>query len=131
MAVHLDVLSIIVADMAASLDFYRRLGLDLPADAATEPHVEAVLPGGFKVAFDAASMIKEIDPEWTPPSGGPSGALAFRCDSPAEVDAVYQSLVDAGYPGHKPPWDAFWGQRYATLKDPDGNGVDLYCPLPQ
>jgi uncharacterized glyoxalase superfamily protein PhnB len=27
------------------------------------------------------------------------------------------------------PWDAFWGQRYAVVHDPDGNGVDLFCPL--
>ena len=26
------------------------------------------------------------------------------------------------------PWDAFWGQRYAVLHDPDGHQVDLYAP---
>jgi hypothetical protein len=25
--------------------------------------------------------------------------------------------------------DAFWGQRYATVLDPDGNPVDLFAPL--
>jgi catechol 2,3-dioxygenase-like lactoylglutathione lyase family enzyme len=129
MALHLEVVSIVVADMARSLAFYRRFGLDLPPEADTEPHVEAVLPGGLKLAWDAVSVIKEIDPEWSPPTGGPGGALAFRCDSPAEVDEVYKSLVDAGYPGHMEPWDAFWGQRYATLRDPDGNGIDIYAPL--
>jgi hypothetical protein len=28
------------------------------------------------------------------------------------------------------PWDAFWGMRYATVADPDGNGIDLYANLP-
>jgi uncharacterized glyoxalase superfamily protein PhnB len=56
--------------------------------------------------------------------------LAFACDSPAEVDKLYGELVAAGYEGHKEPWDAFWGMRYALVHDPDGNGVDLYCPLP-
>jgi predicted enzyme related to lactoylglutathione lyase len=28
------------------------------------------------------------------------------------------------------PWDAPWGQRYATVADPDGYRVDLFCPLP-
>jgi uncharacterized glyoxalase superfamily protein PhnB len=55
--------------------------------------------------------------------------LAFECDSPDEVDQVYSELVGAGYHGHKEPWDAFWGQRYAQLHDPDGNGVDLFAPL--
>jgi uncharacterized glyoxalase superfamily protein PhnB len=27
------------------------------------------------------------------------------------------------------PWDAFWGQRYATAKDPDGNHVDLFASI--
>ena len=39
-------------------------------------------------------------------------------------------LVAAGYHGHLEPWDAFWGQRYATVLDPDGNSVDLFAPLP-
>ena len=56
--------------------------------------------------------------------------LAFLCDSPEEVDATYADLVAAGYEGHREPWDAFWGQRYATLRDPDGNGVDLFADLP-
>ena len=131
MALHLDVLSIVVADMGKALAFYRRLGLDLPPEADGEQHVEVTLPGGVRVAWDAVDVITSIDPDWTPPTGGPGTALAFRCGSPAEVDEVYRSLVDAGYPGHKEPWDAFWGQRYAVFHDPDGNGVDLYAPLPQ
>ena len=38
-------------------------------------------------------------------------------------------LEAAGYPGHKAPWDAFWGQRYAVAVDPDGNHVSLFAPL--
>jgi uncharacterized glyoxalase superfamily protein PhnB len=44
------------------------------------------------------------------------------------VDAAYADMVNAGYDGHLPPWDAFWGQRYAVLHDPDGNDVALYAP---
>ncbi|WP_348637923.1 VOC family protein [Actinomadura madurae] len=56
--------------------------------------------------------------------------LAFQAASPADVDAVYAEMTAAGYTGAKEPWDAFWGMRYATVLDPDGNGVDLYAPLP-
>jgi uncharacterized glyoxalase superfamily protein PhnB len=56
--------------------------------------------------------------------------LAFRLATPDDVDATYDKLVAAGYDGHKAPWNAFWGQRYALVRDPDGNGVDLYSPLP-
>ncbi|MFD1052454.1 VOC family protein [Kibdelosporangium lantanae] len=50
-------------------------------------------------------------------------------DTPAEVDATYAAMVAAGYKGHREPWDAFWGMRYAVLHDPDGNGVDLHANL--
>lgn len=55
--------------------------------------------------------------------------LAFVCDSPAEVDALYRELVDAGHEGHLEPWDAVWGQRYATVHDPDGNAIELFAAL--
>jgi uncharacterized glyoxalase superfamily protein PhnB len=44
---------------------------------------------------------------------------------------VYAELLEAGATAHKEPWDAFWGQRYAQLQDPDGTFIDLYAPLPQ
>jgi catechol 2,3-dioxygenase-like lactoylglutathione lyase family enzyme len=128
MAATLKVVGVVVADMARSLAFYRRLGLDVPAGADTEDHVEVALPGGLKLAFDTVETIRSFDPSWSPPSGSPRAGLAFACDSPAEVDKLYGELVAAGYEGHKEPWDAFWGMRYAVLHDPDGNSVDLFCP---
>jgi catechol 2,3-dioxygenase-like lactoylglutathione lyase family enzyme len=128
MAATLGVIEVVVQDMARSLAFYRRLGLEIPDGADGEQHVEAALPGGLKLAFDTVETIRSFDPSWTPATGSPRMGLAFACDSPAEVDKVYGELVAAGYEGHKEPWDAFWGMRYAVLHDPDGNGVDLFCP---
>jgi catechol 2,3-dioxygenase-like lactoylglutathione lyase family enzyme len=125
----LDLIGIAVSDMAASLAFYRRLGLDIPAGADQEPHVEATLPGGLRLAWDSVETIRSFHPEWQPPTGSPRVGLAFRCEDPAAVDRAYQELVAAGYEGVKEPWDAFWGQRYALVHDPDGNGVDLFAPL--
>lgn len=129
MAATLKVVGVVVADMARSLAFYRRLGLDVPAGADTEDHVEVALPGGLKLAFDTVETIRSFDPSWSPPSGSPRTGLAFACDSPAEVDKLYGELVAAGYEGHKEPWDAFWGMRYAQVKDPDDNIVDLFADL--
>lgn len=125
----LDLIGIVVDDMARSLAFYRALGMDIPAEADGEPHVEVTLPGGLRLAWDTVEVIRSFDPEWQAPSGGHRMGLAFLCAGPAEVDAAYERLTSAGYHGHKSPWDAFWGQRYATLHDPDGNGVDLFAPL--
>jgi catechol 2,3-dioxygenase-like lactoylglutathione lyase family enzyme len=128
MQARLDLIGLAVQDMARSLAFYRQLGLDLPADADTQPHVETTLPGGLRLAWDTVETIRSFDPDWTPPSGSPRVGLAFLCDSPAEVDRAYSELTAQGYEGHKEPWDAFWGQRYAVVHDPDGNGVDLFAP---
>ncbi|MGW4466414.1 VOC family protein [Micromonospora sp. NBC_01796] len=125
----LDVIALVVADMGRSLTFYRRLGLEIPADSDGDPHVEALLPGGLRLAWDTAEMTSSIDPSWSMPTGHGRITLAFRCENPAEVDSAYAEMTEAGYTGHLKPWDAFWGQRYATLLDPDGNGVDLFAPL--
>ncbi|MGW5448899.1 VOC family protein [Streptomyces asiaticus] len=130
MTARFDAIGLVVADMAASLAFYRRLGLDIPADADTQPHVEAALPGGARLMWDTVATVRSFDPEWTPPSGSHQVGLAFACDSPADVDKTYQDLVGAGVRGKLEPWDAPWGQRYATVLDPDNNGIDLFAPLP-
>ncbi|MGW2234320.1 VOC family protein [Streptomyces sp. NPDC001759] len=125
------VIGVVASDMAASLAFYRRLGLVFPDGAEDQPHVEAELPGGPTLALDTEETIRSFHPGWRPPSRGGRIALAFRCASPAEVDTVYEDLVAAGHHGELKPWDAFWGQRYAVVHDPDGNGVDLFAQLPQ
>ncbi|MEV6401147.1 VOC family protein, partial [Streptomyces sp. NPDC051907] len=114
MTPRLDAIGLVVSDMAASLAFYRRLGLQLPAEADAAPHAEATLPSGLRVLWDTEETIRSFDPQWTRPAGGERLGLAFVCDSPAEVDSVYDELVEAGYRGHLKPWDAFWGQRYAV-----------------
>jgi catechol 2,3-dioxygenase-like lactoylglutathione lyase family enzyme len=129
MTIRFDVVGVVVADMARSLAFYRRLGLDVPTSADTEPHVEATLPGGLRMTWDTVDVIRSFDPSWTPPSGGHGINLAFACDSPTEVDATFAQLVGADYEGHLEPWDAFWGQRYAVVRDPDGNSIDLFAAL--
>ena len=122
----LDLLGIVVRDMVAALKFYRLLGLDIPANMDTEQHVEFVLPGGFRLAWDSLEMIKGIDPGWFEPVGQRM-TLAFKCENPAEVDALYNRVIENGYGSHKEPWDAFWGQRYAVVIDPDGNSIDLFA----
>ena len=130
MSPRFDLIGMTVADMAASLAFYRRLGLDIPEAADTEPHVEYVLPGGIRLAWDTVDVIRSFDADWAPATGGPNLSVAFLVDSPAEVDETCAALASAGYTVHKEPWDAFWGQRYATVADPDGNHVDLFAALP-
>ena len=125
----LDLIGIIVSDMARSLAFYRELGLDIPATADAEGHVEVTVPGGLRLAWDTEEVIRSFDDSFDPAVSSGRVGLAFLCDSPAGVDPVYRRLVDLGYPGHKAPWDAFWGQRYAIVHDPDGTEVSLFASL--
>ncbi len=125
----LSFFGLFVEDMAKSLAFYRRLGLDLPPEADRQPHVALTLPGGLLLVWDTIDNIRSYDPGWQKPSGGAQVALAFQMPSPAAVDSAYEELVGAGYEGYRAPWDAFWRQRYAVVHDPDGNAVDLFAFL--
>jgi uncharacterized glyoxalase superfamily protein PhnB len=129
MAIELGVIEIVAADLAASLTFYRDLGIEIAAVAEDEDHVEARLSSGVTLAWDTAELIAKLDPAYRTPQGGHRMALAFKLSSPAEVDATFARITAAGHTGRTAPWDAFWGQRYATLIDPDGNAVDLYAIL--
>ncbi|MDL9935672.1 VOC family protein [Gordonia sp. ABSL1-1] len=123
-----NALSIVVADMAAALAFYRRCGLTFDDGAESAPHAQAQV-GDFAIMFDTQEVARSIDPEWTPGTGGPQMSLAFACTDPAAVDAIHADLVAAGYQSELKPFDAFWGQRYAKVRDPDNNTVDFYSAL--
>lgn len=122
----LNLVGLVVDDMARSLAFYRQLGLDVPPDADLAPHAETELAGGVRLAWDTVATIRSFDPDWQPAPGN-RVSLAFRFEGPDEVDAAYAELVGKGAHGHKAPWDAPWGQRYAIVHDPDGNAVDLFA----
>ena len=123
----LNAIGIVVSDMARSIRFYRLLGLDVP-ETPGEGHVDTFLPNGVRFMLDSEDTVKSFRPDWTRETGNQLG-LALECASPAEVDAVYGEAVAAGFHGEKEPWDAFWGQRYAQLLDPDGVEISLYAAL--
>jgi catechol 2,3-dioxygenase-like lactoylglutathione lyase family enzyme len=123
----LNAIGIVTSNMGRSIRFYRLLGVDVP-ETPDEGHVDTLLPNGVRFMLDTEEVIRSFRPDWTRATGN-EVALAFECASPAEVDEVYARAVAAGFHGEKEPWDAFWGQRYAQLQDPDGIGVDLYAAL--
>jgi uncharacterized glyoxalase superfamily protein PhnB len=124
---NLNAIGIVVRDMAESIRFYRLLGIDLP-ETPDEGHVQAQLPNGVGLMLDSEDVIRSFRPDWSR-SEGNQVALAFECGSPPEVDETYARMTGAGFDGEKEPWDAFWGQRYAQLRDPNGVAVDLYASL--
>src|SRR3954469_15127567 len=125
----LAALGIVVADVAESARFYRTLGLDVPEPPQGEDHFEITLPNGLRLMWDNEELIRKLDPEWRRPQEGHAMALAFECADAGEVDSTYTRVTEAGLRGKTEPYDAFWGQRYATVVDPDGNAVDLFATL--
>jgi catechol 2,3-dioxygenase-like lactoylglutathione lyase family enzyme len=123
----LNAIGIVASDMERSIRFYRLLGLEVP-ETPGEGHVDTFLPNGVRLMLDSEETVKSFRPDWTRQTGNQL-ALAFECGSPTEVDETYARATDAGFRGEKEPWDAFWGQRYAQLQDPDGVPVDLYAAL--
>src|SRR4051812_1470034 len=125
----LDAIGIVSRNIPESCRFYRTLGVDVAEPPNGEDHFEAVLPNGVRLMFDTEELIKQLEPDWTRPQGGQGTTLAFKCDSAAEVDETYGRLAEAGFTGKTAPYDAFWGQRYADVVDPDGNVVHLFAQL--
>lgn len=123
----LNAAGIVSSDMARTLAFYRELGLDVP-DTPEDAHVNIPIGSDLRLMVDTEEEIRRYRPDWVRATGNQL-ALDFECETPATVDEVYARMTGAGFEGVKEPWDAFWGQRYAQLRDPDGVPVDLYAGL--
>jgi uncharacterized glyoxalase superfamily protein PhnB len=120
--------------MDATLAFYRALGVDIPESAVWRTasgahHVDLQMSSGFTLHFDSAELAKVYDKGWKEPSGtGTRTVVTFRVATRDEVDKVHEKLSGLGYASSQPPYDTFWGARYAIVEDPDGNHVGVMSP---
>ena len=126
----LHMLNLVVDDMRASLDFYHRLGVAIPdhPDAAGA-HVQLRMPGGFSLELDTAESARVWHAAWRADPASVSVVVGFALPTREAVDERYTELTSAGYAGRQPPFDAFWGARYAIVADPDGHDVGLMSPV--
>jgi catechol 2,3-dioxygenase-like lactoylglutathione lyase family enzyme len=130
-----DQVNVVVADMDATLAFYRRLGIDVRDDFGEWPpgsgarHVDVAFPSGVRLEFDNLPMAKLWHAGWREHGHGSKTVIGISLPSRAAVDERYADLTAAGYTGCQPPYDAFWGARYAIVEDPDGNDVGLMSPI--
>jgi catechol 2,3-dioxygenase-like lactoylglutathione lyase family enzyme len=122
-----DQVNLVVSEMEATVAFYRRLGLDIPdTDAAFQPHHRSArLPDGLDLDFDSAEFARHWDVGWQ----SARVVIGFRVSSRERVDSLYSDMTAFGYAGQQPPYDAFWGARYAIVEDPDGNPVGIMSPV--
>jgi len=122
----LAVVYLFVRDMGATIAFYERLGLTITR--VGDSHARAEWSEGARLEFGTAELTRSYDPNWREPSGLATNTLNFEMPSREAVDEMYAQLTSAGYAGHLAPIDAFWGQRFAIVDDPDGNVIGLQSP---
>ncbi len=126
----IDAVGVSATDMRASVRFYQALGFAFPDFDPEDQHVEALTkPGMVRLMIDDAGLCASLIGEAPRPSNHAVFGLLF--EEPAGVDAAAQVGCAAGGAEISAPWDAFWGQRYATIADPDGYRVDLFAELQQ
>ncbi len=111
-----------------TVQFYSLLGIKFPELGKDEYHIES-LPkeGSAKLMIDSFQMLLDVTGKSPTPAN--HSVFAIEYESSEEVNKVANAIKDAGFEVEKEPWDAFWGQRYAILVDPDGYKVDLYASL--
>lgn len=130
----LDQIDLVMHDLEAGVAFYRALGLDIPDSglwrtATGLHHVDFTAPSGIRVHFDSAALAAVYNEGWRAPRGPESRTvLTFHVESREEVDRVHAKLAGLGHRVSQPPFDAFWGARYAIVCDPDGNHVGIMSP---
>jgi uncharacterized glyoxalase superfamily protein PhnB len=126
----LHMLNVVVADMAASLEFYRRLGVAVPGtERVAGGHAQLRMPGGFSMELDTAESAQIWHAGWRDDPASVGVVIGFALPTRDAVDERYRELTGAGYAARQPPFDAFWGARYAIVADPDGNDVGLMSPV--
>ena len=123
----LDAIGIVSKNITESVRFYSILGVELK-EAGGDNHFEGMTASGVRIMIDSAELIKKLNPNWVDPAGC-GVVLCFKQDSPDEVDKLYEAVIRAGFKAIKAPWDAFWGQRYASIMGPDSNQVDIFAAL--
>jgi catechol 2,3-dioxygenase-like lactoylglutathione lyase family enzyme len=124
----IDAVGVSSSDLKKSIAFYELLGFKFDKVKGDEDHIEPVVePGGMRLMIDGKKLMTELIHAEPKPSN--HSAFAILYDSPEEVNAVAERVKQAGHTIVAEPWDAFWGQRYAIVEDPDGYRIDLFAAL--
>jgi catechol 2,3-dioxygenase-like lactoylglutathione lyase family enzyme len=127
----LDQVNLVVKDMAATVAFYRSLGLSIPDRDPLwdDHHRSAEVPGGIDFDLDSESFAPKWNAGWPGLKGRNGVVLGLRVSTRDDVDRLHAEVTGAGYASQQVPYDAFWGARYAIVEDPDGNAVGLMSPI--
>jgi hypothetical protein len=130
MALELYMIGVIVEDMGKAVEFYRRLGVEVPEGSETRQHVEVKMSGltfflSTKQANAKWDPTRTEAPGRTPLRDGYRIILEFYLETREAVDAKYAELTGFGYQGHVAPYETPFNVYFAMVNDPDGNTILL------
>ena len=125
----LGIIGLHVTDLGASLDFYQRLGLDIPTNVNLSSGAFRLrLPTGQVFFWETLAYTRADFPDYEPGTGDRKVSLEFGFRNARAVDEMYDALLAEGYGSYAEPLS--WGSiRYAGVVDPDGNQIALRFPL--
>jgi predicted lactoylglutathione lyase len=112
---------LLVHDLARSLAFYRRLGIEVPPEADRRTDLVIDIGGGHNIVW--TTTFAGNDPDRVAPAGGSRIALEFFVDGNDAVDALWTELTAAGHRGRRSPFITSFGAYMCLVDDPDGNMV--------
>ncbi len=123
-------INLVAHRLPETLAFYRRLGLDIPdawASGGRPHHVKADTGGEVDLEFDSEHLARVYNAGFAAERG--RVVIGLSLGSRDAVDLAWANMIAEGAQGLQPPFDAFWGARYAIIEDPDGNPVGLMSPV--
>ena len=123
MEIQLAMVVLEVRDLGASIEFYRRLGLDIADPVGDRPIVIHRMGSGVSLLL-TTSFASVYDPAFERPAAGYQQLLEFYVGEDALVDAAWSDLTAAGYHGRMTPTQTA-GPYAAMVDDPDGNVILL------
>jgi len=107
----INAITLVVTDMARSVQFYTDLGFSIVYGGADEPFVSLEVGVNF------------INLQRTGQAPGTGWGRAII--HVADPDALHQTASQAGYRSETEPADAPWGERYFHILDPDGHELSF------
>ncbi len=116
---------LVIRGAAGAIEFYKKAFGAVEVSRSAGPG-ELLMHALIRIG-DSLVMLCDEMPQmrgWlAPPSlGGTTVALHLYTE---DVDSLFQRAVAAGAKATMPPWDSFWGDRYAKVNDPFGHEWSL------
>lgn len=124
MGLSLSMLGLTVQDMRRSLEFYRRLGLEVPDGEDASQHIEVRMRGEVTFFLDTRAVRPDVVIPEATTSVYPV-LLEFFLPNRGAVDAKYAELIRLGYQRYHAPFFTTFGMYFVLVNDPDGHTVLL------